>query len=355
MHPTNTLPYYQISTAMLVELPAFLDPAAISPYITLLLTIMAFSFMIMGGEWLSDGISTAALALRYPPIFVGLVITSVLGVIPQVIFLATISAADLPHTALGGLLGGTLLAVFIPVTYAGLKNSIPKRPRWAKWDIPLLVTYLIIFTFLCLDGGLNQLEGIGLLTLGVGYLIFRYYYGVQRRYGMTTFGAEFVFGISPLNMTLKSLVGAFIILGCSIYLSVVFTHLVGHLGLPAFPLGMLSMIPFCFPEISFAMASIKRGHGELILGQGLCAATLLLLFGGGILALWELPIPAEMVNFPHLSLIGMLLILWVLLRTSRRLWKWQSTLLLLLTIACLVVTWAQSYGLCMNLSLPVPQ
>lgn len=314
-------------------------------------TLVAFYLLIIGGEWINESLGTLALALKMEPLFVGLVFSALFGVLPITCLIAAFSWTGQNDAALGLVLGGGWFFITLPTALAALNSPLSVRPSWSRVDIPLGVVYLIIFTLFCVFG-LSWEKGVALAGMAAAFVGLKYINGKESRYGLGAFGRSFMFGSSIISVFLKLLCGGLVIaMGCW-YLLLLSKTLSGAEAVPAMALGFLAALPFCVPEIVFALAAAKKGQGELVLGRGLWMGILVLLIGGAIMGYRALQLDADLFSFIPVAFVMLMLILWGFLRFSDRLWRWQAWLLLIATIACTVTVWAQGYGYLYQLALP---
>lgn len=333
-------------------LPPWLDPHLLVPSMFFLGLLIAYYIAIMGGEWVNDSLCTLGLAWKWEPLFVGLIVTTIVSAVPMLALVAILCLEKETVGALGVILGSGWGASVIPLALAGLSIPVSVRERWVTIDLPLFITYFIIFIFLATGGGFTTLKGYLLAALAVVYLIFRYNHGKVCRYGLSAFGRNFVFGASIISTIYRCAAGLILLAGGCFYIVQCGQAAVARWDFPPMALGFIAALPFCIQEIMFSFSAIKQGQGELILGRGLGLATLSLLAGGWIMSYYRMPISANDINFPFLAFIVGLFALWFFLRFSNRLWRWQAALLIVFSICCVAIMWAQGYGYFHFLSLP---
>lgn len=333
-------------------MPAWLDPIQLAAPTFFLWVVVAYFLTIMGGEWISDALCTLGLALKIEPLFVGIIVTTAVGVVPMIALVLIFCATAHAPLAYGTLLGASWGTSLLPLALAGLSIPVGVGERWVRVDLPLYIIYFTVFIYFCLEVGAYPLKGFVVLAAAVIYLIFRYLHGKEARYGLSTFGRNFIFGASVFGTLFRFLVGLCIMaVGC-FFLYILTMAAIARWHLPAMPLGFAAAFPLCFTEITFALSAVKKGQGELILGRGVGLSTLIVLAGAWVLNHYQLPDGAESFSPVFFILLIGLFVMWLFLRLSKRLWRWQAALLLTLTLLGLAVAWLQGYGYLAFLKLP---
>jgi Ca2+/Na+ antiporter len=313
---------------------------------------LAFMVLLMVADWVSDAVTTLCLGLKWEPLFVGMVVVGVAGAIPELFLISSLAHQAGPEAALGALIGGSWLTLLVPLGVAALKMPLGYRTRSVSYELPLLVTALVGITYLCTSGELGIFQGLLALGAGIFYLGAQYHLGKESRYGLTAFGTTFTFGASVSDTFVRLVIGFCLMAGSSLYLGLAAHTLIERLGPAPLPMGFTIMLPFVFPEIAFALSAVQKGHSELIPGQGLNKATLILVFGTALLGLTGLSTSPNIINFIFVANILILVVAWTFLKFSSRLWKWQGWALLGLTLAAFLILWAQGYGYLSWLGLP---
>jgi cation:H+ antiporter len=313
---------------------------------------VAFMVLMMVTEWVSDALTTLCLGFKVEPLFVGMVVVGVLGALPELMFIYFMARDVGTAAAIGGIIGGGWMTVAVPLGIAAIQMPLASRERFVAWDLPLLTMGIITFIFVCLSGELNFGKGVTAAVFGALYLLLRYYFGKKSRYGLTTFGSSFMFGASTYGTFVRLVMGLIFMIGCSFYLGLAVSSIMERLALPSLAVGFTIMVPFVFPEVSFALSALKKGHSELILGQGLGKATVILIFGIAILGFIGSQPDPNVINFIFVAFVAMLLVIWLFAKTTARLNQFQGLVLVGLTLIALGILWAQGYGKLMWLGLP---
>ncbi len=313
------------------------------PEIFLFLGIaVVYWVILLGAEYLNEGVSTLLLAGKTEPLFVGLVATTVVSTLPFFLLAGFLAQGGFAQAALGVVLGGGFLPVVLPMAIAASIFSVALRKRWVNIDLPMLIGFWAMLFALEQLGARAPIKTPTLLVLGVVYLVFRYVHGKSSCYGPSAFGRGFSFGVSTESIIGKTLIGALALVGGCYYLGVCAQGALIRWQLPPFVLGATLTVPLCISEVTFALSAVREGKGEVILGRGLGMATLILTFGAGLFG-WlapeaKLPITDTLV----VAGVGLLALLWMFLRLSGRFWEWQARLILALVAILLLTAWVQS-------------
>lgn len=326
-------------------LPAWLNPLELAAPTFFLWVVAAYFLTIIGGEWISDALCTLGLALKIEPLFVGLTVTTAVGIVPMVALASLYSVTAQPDLALGTLVGAAWGTSLLPLILAGLSIPVGLGQRWPRVDLPLFVMYVGLWVLVCAEPGAHPWRGWALLMAAAAYLALRYFHGKEARYGLETFGRNFVFGASVVGTLFRLAVGLTLMAVGGFFLIKLTLAAGERWHLPAFPLGILAALPLCVAEVAFALSAIKKGQGELILGRGLGLGALVVLVGAWVLNRTRALEGAETLSLTIVGLGVALLGLWAFARAGHRLWRWQAVALLLFALLAFALAWVQGYGL----------
>lgn len=325
-------------------IPSWIDPMVVSEPLFLCWLAIAYFFMIVGNEWITDGVCTLALASKVEPLFVGMVVSTIITVVPLCVLVWLSMSFYQTNLAVGSVLGGSWGMLILPLAVAGLERPIGLRDRWVKADFPMMIVTVIVF-FCCICGGrMSWLQGAVMAGMGLFYIVSKYTQGKDSRYGLEGFGRGFTFGISTGSVITKIIAGGAIWTIGGIFWILAMRAAILRWNIPALPLGIVALWPLCLPEITSAIAATQKGYSELILGQVLAISTLFILVGGAIICCYQPFLDVKITAVAYISFIAILLACWFFMRYSHRLWGWQSAFLLFATFFGVVVIWIQGCG-----------
>lgn len=145
-------------------------------FISILLIIIGFILLIKGADFLVDGSSAVAKKFKIPEMVIGLTIVAMGTSMPELVVSLTSALEGHSDIALGNVVGSNIVNVLFILGICALMKeiNIPKATRRIENPLCLIVT--IVLFAICLNGGaskiISQKEGVFLLLLFVGYLIY---------------------------------------------------------------------------------------------------------------------------------------------------------------------------------------
>lgn len=144
--------------------------------ISIVLVIVGFLLLIKGADFLVEGSSAVAKRFKIPEMIIGLTIVAMGTSMPELVVSLTSALEGHSDIALGNVVGSNLANILLILGICALMKeiNIPKATRRIENPLCLIVT--VILFVLCLNGGANKIisqkEGLFLLLLFVGYLIY---------------------------------------------------------------------------------------------------------------------------------------------------------------------------------------
>ncbi|HEY6725187.1 MAG TPA: calcium/sodium antiporter [Polyangiaceae bacterium] len=125
--------------------------------------------LYFGAQWLVAGSSALALALRIPPLIVGLTVVAYGTSTPEVIVSVQAALAGHPAVAIGNVVGsnianiGLVLGISAIIAPARVNGALRSR------EMPVLLGSTVLIVGMLVDGAISRIEAAGLLACGVLY------------------------------------------------------------------------------------------------------------------------------------------------------------------------------------------
>ena len=135
--------------------------------------IIGLVLLVLGGNWLLKSAIGLSLKFNISKIIVGLTVVSFATSAPEMIVSVKSALAGYSDIALGNVVGsnianiGLVLGVVLFVNAIQLENSFLK----ADWPITMITT-ILLFVFLVIDGILSRVEGFVFLGVLIVYLLY---------------------------------------------------------------------------------------------------------------------------------------------------------------------------------------
>jgi cation:H+ antiporter len=249
-----------------------------SAIVAVLIFAAALAILLKSANFFVDGAVGIANIFGIPKIVVGIVLVSLATTLPE--FSVSVQSAYLgyPEIALGNAVGSVMadeglalsLAAIIGISIAVDKNILK------SFGFFLIGSAFISYAF-AFDAFIGRIEGILLISLLAGY----YYYLIRKGMPKSTQQRQ---KKSLSHPKLKRILVFFLIGGAGVIVSsrlVIWSGLsiAKIFGVPEIIIGMTMIaIGTSLPEISTAIVSAVKGHGEIAIGNILGADVLNLLW-----------------------------------------------------------------------------
>lgn len=313
--------------------------------VPILLFLLGFVLLILGGDWFVDGAVAIAKKWHIPDLLIGATVVSIGTTLPEVMVSAGAAVAGHSEIAYGNALGSiicnTALISAITITFApGLTDKKSLR-----------VPAAFFFVALAVYAGVSYFTGFFSRPVGIALLaIFAVYIGLQVKSalgGSSNASLELEEGESsasaemPLWRAVVSLIvgAAAIAVGADLLVDNG-TIIATALGVPESVIALTFVaLGTSLPELITAITSLKKGHGALSLGNVIGANLFnLVLVSGLSITLRPFAIPAsKLVAGMNASLVvdipvvlGVMLLMTVPALVKGKLYRWQGILLLLI-------------------------
>ncbi len=141
--------------------------------VTYLIFLGGLVLLLVGAQWLVDSSSGIAARYEIPPVFVGIVIVAFATSAPEVAVSVDAALAGEPGLALGNVVGSNIVNILLILGIGAILAPIGITRRVIWLDVPILVGISLLVYLFSLNGGLELWEGILLLVLFAGFVLFQ--------------------------------------------------------------------------------------------------------------------------------------------------------------------------------------
>lgn len=142
--------------------------------LNVVLLIVGFVLLVKGADWFVDGASMIAEKLKIPPMVIGLTIVAIGTSLPEAAVSITAALSEGGSAiALGNVIGSNIANVLLILGICAIVNPliIKKNTLWI--DIPFVILITIMLLVMGkINGDISRWDGIILMLLFVGYIIF---------------------------------------------------------------------------------------------------------------------------------------------------------------------------------------
>ena len=325
--------------------------------VLVLLIAVCILLLSKGADWMIDGVVHLARRTGLPRIVIGATIISLGTTTPEAVVSVMAAWMGNPGLALGNGVGsiiadtGLIFGLTCVLTAVPVNRFILNRTGWVQVGAAtlLVIISVAVLAFTTGEPILGRGVGLFLLILLAGYMYMTYLWAKQG-------GAQAMEGEDEDDSELESLAKSWLMLLGGLFLVVLGARiLVPSASEIAYRIGVPDDIIACtmvafgtsLPELMTAIASVRKGHPEIMVGNVVGADVLNCLFViGAAAAARPLAIPD---NFFHFHFPTMLVILYsfrVFIFMGKEGWfkRWQGVWLLGVYLVYIILQYALNVG-----------
>jgi cation:H+ antiporter len=311
------------------------------------LVVIGLVLLVAGGEGLVRGASAIARRLGLSPLVVGLTIVSVATSSPELAVSVGATLNGQPELAVGNVVGSNIANVLLILGISALVLPLVARRRLVRLDAPFMVALSVLLLVLALDGGISRWEGLLLLGLFVGHLVWSVVTGRGENGDEADDEAAPPLGMGPAVLFVLGGVGL-LVLGSQLLVSGA-SSIASALGLSDLVIGLTVVaIGTSLPELAASVVAVRRGERDLAIGNivGSNIANIGLVLGvPSVLGSEGLPIPDAAIAFDIPLMIATSFALLPIAFTGFVIKRWEGGLFVALYLSYMayLVLWATDH------------
>ncbi len=145
----------------------------------LILLLAGLAILLKGADWLVDGAVALAESFGVSPLVIGLTIVAMGTSAPEVATSITAAARGFGDTAIGNVYGSNIANLALVGGLCALIRPIGVQLRTIKREMPAMLLVALLLWPVLANLHLGRAEGLGLLVLFAGLLIFTVYIGLR--------------------------------------------------------------------------------------------------------------------------------------------------------------------------------
>jgi len=146
----------------------------------LFLLVIGFLLLLKGADFLVDGASNVAKKFNIPEIVIGLTIVSIGTSMPELFVSITSAVEGYSDMALGNVIGSNICNLLLILGLSSVIRPIKFQKETRIIELPLSLLLTIIFWIICFSNNfISKAEGILLLVLFLGFIIYTIYMGLH--------------------------------------------------------------------------------------------------------------------------------------------------------------------------------
>lgn len=139
---------------------------------TVILFVLGFVLLIVGGELLVRGASKLAESLGIPPLIVGLTVVAFGTSAPEIAVLLKSAFGGQSGLIVGNVVGSNIANVLLILGFSAIVAPLVVSRRVIFMEVPLMIGVSVLMLLLSLDGQLSRLDGAILFAGFLLYLAF---------------------------------------------------------------------------------------------------------------------------------------------------------------------------------------
>ena len=279
--------------------------------------------LVIASDWLVDGAVDLAKRWGLPPFVVGLTIIAYGTSLPEFVVSVLASSKGVADFAVGNVVGSNIANIGLVLGTAALIHQIKvTSEELYRRDIPLLGLATGFAVFAIHDGRIERLEAGALFFIAIAFTVLSLRTPVDETEDDE---AEDLLTIPKMLALVLGFAGR---LGADLMVEGG-TAIAIDLGISERIIGLtIVAIGTSLPELAASITAARKGHPELAIGNviGSCLFNLAFVLGAAAL-INPLTVAAFDMRWDLVTMCGLTLFMFVMLRTGRCVSRWEGVLL----------------------------
>ena len=298
--------------------------------IQIALLIVGFVFLIKGSDFFVDGASSIASLLKIPTIIVGLTIVALGTSAPEAAVSITSSLAGNNAMAVSNIIGSNLFNILMVIGLSALLGELLMEKDVLNQDLPFLVAITVLFAvFIFIGWNISTIEGIILLIILIGYIIFLI--RKSRKSSESNIVEEAKLSL-PKSVIFIIIGIAGIIIGGDLVVDSA-SNIALAFGMSETLVGLtIVAIGTSLPELVTSLTALKKGENQLVIGNVIGSNIFNILFVlGASSAISAIPLDSSML-IDVLFMVFVTVICFIFGKTQDKFDKREGAVLVILFI-----------------------
>ena len=304
-------------------------------FVWLLISLVILYF---GAEWLVGGASSLAARLRISPLIIGLTIVSMGTSAPELVVSIKAAMAGQSALSIGNVLGSNLFNTALILGVSALIIPLTVKRQLLKVDVPVMVGATLLFLIMFLDGKLSFTESIILVGLFISYMAYLLIVSLKNKETnenndiIIRIYKHWAIDVSLIGLGLVGLIyGSDLLVDNAIVIA-------KNLGMSEAMIGLTIVAAgTSIPELATSIVAALKRQTDIAIGNAVGSNTFNLLLILGTAGAIH-PIQTPDINITDsLFLLGTGLLLWLFMKTSTKLGRFQGLIFLLAYIGYYVM------------------
>ncbi len=304
--------------------------------LNVVLLLVGFAGLVLGGEGLVRGAVGLAKRLGIPPLIIGLTVVSLGTSAPELVVSVIAGVQGQSNIAIANVVGSNIFNILIVLGVPAIIRPLQTSGQLLRREVPILIGVSLLTVAMAMNGlQIGRLEA-AVLVLGLaGFLALSYRVSQQEPDEILEEAEAFSTKTQPIGVSLGLLAVGITLLIAGGRLSVVAAvAIASSLGISDTVIGLTVIaIGTSLPELVTSVVATYRGQADIAVGNALGSNIFNLL---GILGLAGLIRPLNvdpsLISYDFPCMIAAAVILIPLIITKRRITRLEGSLLVLLYV-----------------------
>lgn len=141
-------------------------------YLSIAYIVISLTGLYFGANWLVKGASSMAVRFGVTPLVIGLTVVAFGSSTPELIVSVQSSLKGFGSIAVGNAMGSNIANIGVILGISALICPLRTNLQLIRFDAPVMLLTIVIFILMFLDNRISRLEGLILVILLVGYIVF---------------------------------------------------------------------------------------------------------------------------------------------------------------------------------------
>ena len=292
--------------------------------------------LFFGAEWLVKGAARIALMVGISPLVVGLTVVAFGTSAPELLVCLEANADGFPDVALGNVIGSNICNIGLILGIAAIMRPIQIHRQIIRKEMPILLVVSVLFVWMLHNGMVSRMEGV---LLFAGVVVYTVVSIVQSRKeeNQEDFGeldeadieAAKKAGAKDVLINVGWILFGLVVLKFgSDYLVHGGDYVARYIGIDD---AIIALLLFAFgtslPELATSIVAVRKGEGDLIVGNAIGSCIFNLLAVMGLTAMVKPIAEGQIELIDKVVMLGFTLGIFVFMWSSMKIKRWEGFLL----------------------------
>ncbi len=289
--------------------------------------LVSLVILYFGAEGLVSGASSLAKRIGISPLVIGLTIVSIGTSAPELVVSVKAAMNGQSALSIGNVLGSNFFNIGIILGLSALIYPLAVKRQLLKLDVPVMVLVSVLFFLLFLDSRISGIEALVFILLFVSYTGYLLISSKKKTQEAKDSGEEDEIRLSKHWMLDVLFIGvglAGLVYGSDLLVENA-VIIAGRLGMSEAMIGLTIVAAgTSMPELATSVVAAIKKRADIAIGNVVGSNIFNILFILGVAGLIQ-PISTSDINYvDSLFVIGISLLLWLFMKMSTRLGRWQG-------------------------------